>query len=74
MDTCQAVETAPGPHPGCAEFAPPDEWQCDQPARWVETLTIEFNGSQPVEHATTRVCDRHRTDCDVPFLVICEPI
>jgi hypothetical protein len=25
---CEVIHSVPGPHPGCAEFAPPEEFSC----------------------------------------------
>lgn len=36
--TCEAPVTVPGPHPGCAEFAPPEEFICGQPAAYRTTV------------------------------------
>jgi hypothetical protein len=43
------------PHPGCAEFGPPDEWRCNGPAVKVAEITdkqYEFTG-------WLRMCQHH---------------
>lgn len=57
---CWASESAVGPHPGCAEFAPPDEWACPDTGEWwvFEWEEIPFNMPQPVWQL---MCTRHAT-------------
>lgn len=54
LGLCEQV-LAVYPHPGCAEFGPPDEFVCENTVRWMET--VDFEGHVSV----MGVCDDHRS-------------
>ena len=53
---CENTTSVPGPHPGCAEFAGPEEIPCGNAA----TVTVVFNDPQP-----------YPGDPDVIFVHVC---
>lgn len=60
---CQIIDQVPGPHPGCAEFAPPEVIVCRNPA----THVIKVPGRDAGSYEATlpfklRVCEFHSHD------------
>jgi hypothetical protein len=43
---CEHVESIGGPHPGCDEFAPPVDWQCDlRPTKRIIVRDVTMAGN-----------------------------
>lgn len=63
MPTCEFTMTG-YPHPGCAEFGPPDEMVCTAPATKRATWTSHMNPAPPHASYTESmlVCDEHAVE------------
>lgn len=57
---CATWDVLPGPHPGCAEFAPPDEVRCSEPA--THRVKFAYLGQFRGKSATEEMCERHAKD------------
>ena len=60
--TCTAIDTYAGPHPGCAEFAPPDSVSCGELAVRVITVHDEHPQSAEAETDTVETLCAHHAD------------
>lgn len=67
---CEIEESIPGPHPGCAEFAPEEIHLCSNPAT---TLMVIQDSAEP-DPDCYQLCDSHvrkmRADTQSLFFTI----